>query len=186
MTLTAKILEACKVSGGLSLSEMAGAVDDSADSCNTIAGILTRAGRLHKAGVRRFFRYFTNKAHADAWDLVAEDVYKAHMKESAKLKRQRKAERARTGGAVGRPSVTKPPKPPKKAKRLELALQRSDAVKAPEKPAKIIWPVHVKVQVKPTPPSRFAFDPPPGWKGQITKDQMDRRLKDAQGRRTVA
>lgn len=42
--------------------------------------------------------------------------------------------------------------------------------------AKIVWPEHVKVQVHPTPPSRFDFTPPPGWRGQITHDWMNRRL----------
>lgn len=182
MTLSARIIEACTVPAGLCLSELAAAVDDHADTVNTLAGLLVRQGRLHKAGVRRYFRYFATLAHAEAWDLVAEDVYMAMMKESAKRKRQRKAERARTGGPVGRPPVPKaPPKPKPPKKRAELVLRRSVPVEAPAKPAKIIWPDTVKVQVHPTPPSRFAFEPPEGWKGQISMDQMERRLQAVQG-----
>lgn len=30
------------------------------------------------------------------------------------------------------------------------------------------------------PPGRFEFQPPPGWKGQITRDWRERRLQEAQ------
>jgi ribosomal protein L44E len=179
MTLSTRIIEACTVPAGLCLSELAAAVGDHADIVNTMAGLLVRQGRLHKAGVRRFFRYFATLAHAEAWDLVAEDDYKARMRASAVAKRQRKAERARTGGPVGRPPV--PKAPPKPKKREELVLRRSEQAATPAQPTKIIWPETVKVQVHPTPPSRFAFEPPPGWRGQITHDWMDRRLQGAGG-----
>ena len=180
MTLSARIIEACTVPAGLCLSELATAVDEHAGIVNTLAGLLVRQDRLYKAGVRRYFRYFATLAHAEAWDLVAEDVYKAMMKESAKRKRQRKAERARTGGPVGRPPVPKTPiKPKPSKKRAELVLHRSVQLEVAAKPIKIIWPETVKVQTIPTPPSRFAFEPPPGWRGQITHDWMDRRLQGA-------
>lgn len=183
MTLTARILKACQVAAGLSLSELATATNDSADNCNTIAGILVRSGRLYQSGVVRYFRYFTNKADADAWDLVAEDDRKARMKESARLKRQRKAERARTGKPVGRPPLPKVEKPPKK-KRVELVLQRSESVKPAPKAATVTWPENVKVTIAPQhKDSRYSFEPPPGWKGQITRDWMESRLQAAQGAR---
>ena len=179
MTLSARILEACKVSAGLSLSELSEAVGDTADFVNSMAGLLYRQERLHRAGVRKFYRYFTNPADAAAWELIAEDIYRAHKKEMGRLKRQRKAERAKAGVDF-KPPAPKPPKPPKKKKRVELVLQR-EVAKAEPKPARIIWPETVKVQVHPTPPSRFAFEPPEGWKGQISMDQMERRLSAVQG-----
>lgn len=179
MSLTQRIIDACKNPKGFSISELAAETNDTAESCNTIAGILVRSGRLYKGGVIRYFRYFTNKADADAWDLVAEDDRKTRMKETQKRIRQRKAERARTGKPAGRPTVVKVEKPKKvKKKRSEIVLRRTDTVKPSAKPANIIWPEHVKVLVHPTPPGRFEFEPPKGWVGQISKDQMARRMQN--------
>jgi len=59
----------------------------------------------------------------------------------------------------------------------ELILRRASEEAAPVLPSKIIWPEHVKVLVHPTPPGRFEFEPPKGWVGQISKDQMARRMQ---------
>lgn len=37
-----------------------------------------------------------------------------------------------------------------------------------------------KITVAKAPPGRFEFDPPPGWRGQITRDWRERRLQTAQ------
>lgn len=81
------------------------------------------------------------------------------------------------------PKVKAEPKPraapfkkPATDKRSHIHItNRSKEQEAP-KAAKVVWPEHVKVQVHPTPPSRFDFTPPPGWRGQITHDWMNRRL----------
>jgi len=46
-----------------------------------------------------------------------------------------------------------------------------------KKDATVTMPASVKVQVCPRFPDRFAFEPPKGWKGQITKDQQARRME---------
>ena len=46
-----------------------------------------------------------------------------------------------------------------------------------KKDATITTPKEVKVQICPRFPDRFAFTPPKGWKGEITKDQQARRLE---------
>lgn len=67
------------------------------------------------------------------------------------------------------------------AESAELVLRRSTPVEAPTEPTKIIWPADLVIYQHPTPPSRFAFEPPEGWKGQISMDQMERRLSAVQG-----
>lgn len=173
---------------GLSLKDLADAIGETADVTNSSVGVLHRRGHVFQAGVRKFFRYFKNEADALAFDLIAESLYIEHKKEVGRQKRLRKKQRAESGNPYIRPdrkakepAAPKPPKPPKK--RAELVLRRSEKVEAPAKPSKIIWPEHVKVQVAPTPASRFAFEPPPGWKGEISKDWMNRRLQAAQSRR---
>lgn len=178
MTLSDKILEACIVPSGLSLSELTEVVNDSTDTVNSMAGLMSRQGRLYKTGVRKFFRYFTNEADAKAWELVAEDAYIEHKKRLGRLKRQRRAERDKAGAAFKPPVPKAPPKPKPPKKRAELILRRAAEAVAPVQPAKIIWPEHVKVYVHPTPPGRFEFQPPAGWRGQITQDQMDMRLQN--------
>ena len=177
MTLSDKILEACIVPSGLSLSELTEVVNDSTDTVNSMAGLMSRQGRLYKTGVRKFFRYFTNEADAKAWELVAEDAYIEHKRLLGRLKRQRRAERDKAGAAFKPPAPKAPPKPKPPKKRAEI-IYRREVKEAPVQAKNIIWPEHVKVYVHPTPPGRFEFQPPAGWKGQITQDQMDMRLQN--------
>ena len=205
MTLTARIIEACDTSGGLSLAELAEAVNDTPDNVNTIAGILHRDGRLFRAGIKRYYRYFLSKAHADAWDLVAEGVYNAAMAESAERKRLAKNERQRKREKQMTIEGTRPPKKQVKPSAQALrnkAIKRSKLSKrsrgqqenrvaitvaansgsAFRPDAKVIWPESVRVQVIPTAiDTRFRFIPPSNdWKGEISRDWMEQRLKGVQ------
>lgn len=180
--IASRIREAVDTPAGLSLKELADEIGETADITNSSVGVLYRRGHVFQAGVRKFFRYFKNEADALAFDLIAESLYIEHKKEMGRQKRLRIKQRAESGEPYIRPErrakepvAPKPPRPPRQ--RAELVLQRAQqATTAPAKPEKIIWPETVKVQVHPTPPSRFAFEPPPGWRGQITNDWMDRRL----------
>ena len=190
MTITARIIEACKASKGLTVKELAEATGETKPVVNTLAGLLSRNDRLFKAGVSMHYRYFTHEADAKAWELIAEDVRKEEAKAAAELSAARRRERVkkyaeakRQGIKIERaPKKPKEPKPPKKPKRAELVLRRSEKAVAPAKPTKIIWPADLVIYQHPTPPSRFAFEPPEGWKGQISADWMDRRLQDVQER----
>lgn len=180
-TIANRIRKAVDTPAGLSLKELAEAIGETEDITNSSVGVLHRRGHVFQAGVRKFFRYFKDEADALAFDLIAESLYIEHKKEVGRQKRLRKKQRAENGNPYIRPDrkakeprAPKPPKPPKK--RAELILRRAEDA-APVQPSKIIWPESVKVQVHPTPLGRFEFEPPKGWKGQITRDWMDRRLQ---------
>ncbi len=176
MTLSDQIVESCKTPAGLTASEAANALGDDTHKITSLIWSLIRKGRLFKSGVHRHYRYFTSKEDADAWNLIAEDAYKA-----ARLAvKQRQKEARRTGNPPGRPSdqKTKPkPKPVPIVLRSAGKSKKMDKIKSQN--ANVTWPDHVKVQFAPQhKDSRFSFDPPPGWKGQITQDWMDRRLQE--------
>jgi hypothetical protein len=170
------MIEACKTAKGLTRAEIAQLLGRPANNVINIADLLVKEGRLHKSGVRRAYRYFTDKAHADAWALVAPEAFKAQLRAT------KEAERIARNAAYQRNKATKPTKKPKAhaavavpvAPALEQSRQKPEA-----KPAKVVWPAHVAVQVIPTPPSRFAFQPQEGWCGQITSDWMARRQQGA-------
>lgn len=178
LTKTAQILLECQSDEGLTVSEMGKRVGKSADFCNTIAQLLTRQGRLFKAGVFKRQRYFVTKEAADAWNAQAAQEREAALAESKRQKMKARNLARKLERAAKPKSVPKPKKEPKRAKALvECARSATKTVAAPsQKPVKVIMPESVKVQVIPTPPSRFHFEPPPGWRGQITHDWMDRRL----------
>jgi hypothetical protein len=169
MTLTDKIIEACKVSAGLTRTELAVKVGTTPNKAMGVACYLLEQGRLHKSGTRRAYRFFTFKLDADAWALIAEDAYVAQLRANKEATRLARNEARRTGNPPG------PAPKPKEAKVSPTVIRSTEA----PKPTKVIWPEHVAVQVIPTPPSRFAFQPKEGWSGQITADWMNRRQQGA-------
>jgi hypothetical protein len=160
------MIEACKTAKGLTRAEIAQLLGRPANNVINIADLLVKEGRLHKSGVRRAYRYFTDKAHADAWALVAKDAYAAQLSANREATRITRNESRRTGNPMGRPAAP-------------VVVRQSAAPKPAPKPTKVIWPEHVKVYVAPTPPGRFHFEPPPGWAGEISKDWMNRRTQGA-------
>ena len=183
LSKTGKILEACKPDTGLTVVDLAQAIGASKDISNTLAQLLCRQGRLFKAGLFKHTKYFATQEAADAWNVEAHEDHKRKL-EAARLKKQaarnvaRKAQRAKEAKALGKEAPKKLSRT--EPKRVSIVLQ-SEKTKGPklEPAAKVIWPKDVKVTVIPTPPSRFAFEPPKGWRGQITHDWMDRRLSKA-------
>jgi hypothetical protein len=201
MTLTDRIIEACNCTGGLTTTEIALAVEDTRGTVSTIAGNLYQDGRLKRAGVKCYYRYFVRQEDADAWDLVALDVYKKMMAESKERKRLAKNERQRKREKQMTLDGTRPSKAKKRArlKQRDLLIKKAKRSRGQQenrvsitvassggsifKPdAVVVWPDHVKVQVIPTPvDTRYRFIPPSNdWKGEISRDWMNRRLEGAQ------
>ena len=189
LSKTGKILEACKPDTGLTVVDLAQAIGASKDISNTLAQLLCRQGRLFKAGLFKHTKYFATQEAADAWNIEANDDHRQKL-EAARLKKQaarnlaRKLQRAKEAKALGKEAPKMPSRTAPKPKPVEI--RRAPPAPTAAKPAKVIWPEHVKVQTIPTPPSRFAFEPPKGWRGQITHDWMDRRLSGAHGRKEAS
>jgi hypothetical protein len=106
---------------------------------------------------------FTDKEAADRYQAE----YEALKRAKERLSKQKKTSRQLVRRQAARPAKEKPEKTP------VYSIKPSKPKPAPM-PTKVIWPESVKVTVIPTPPSRFAFEPPEGWMGQITKDWMSR------------
>lgn len=195
MTLTARIIKACHASEGLNLAELAEAVNDTNDNVNTIAGILHRDGRLFRAGIKKYYRYFVRKEDAAAWDLVAPDVYKAILAETKERTRLAKNERQRAREKQMTLDGTRPSKGVKRAglKQRDILIRQAKAQGQQENrvgitlassggsafraDAKVIWPESVRVQVIPTAiDTRYRFIAPSNdWKGEISRDWMNGR-----------
>jgi hypothetical protein len=197
MTLTDRIIEACNCTGGLTATEIALAVEDTRGTVSTIAGNLYQDGRLKRAGVKCYYRYFVRQEDADAWDLVALDVYKKMMAESKERKRLAKNERQRKREKQMTLDGTRPSKAKKHArlKQRDILIRQAkgrgyqenrvsitvaaNSGSAFRPDANVIWPESVRVQVIPTAiDTRFRFIPPSNdWKGEISRDWMNGRLQ---------
>ena len=183
LSKTAKIIEACKPDTGLTVGELGKAIGESNDFCNTIAHLLCRERRLFKAGLFKHTRYFVTEESAKAWHTQA---HAERDKKQAEAKRKkmdarnkaRRLQREKEGKALGK--KPEPAKKPTDKKPVPIYITSKSKQPAAPVNAKVVWPEHVKVQAIPTPPPRFAFTPPPGWRGQITHDWMDRRLQGVQ------
>lgn len=176
MTLSDKIINACKVSAGLTRSELAEEVGAQVRNVVATTDWLIKRGRLHRSGTCRAYRFFTFKKDADAWALIAEDVYIAQLRANKEATRNARNEARRKGTKpTGRPSV------PKVFKNPPPVARKPEAPKPAAQPVEVIWPENVKFYRAPTPPGRFDFTPPPGWAGQITHDWMDRRMARSGG-----
>lgn len=174
--IKAKILALCSKPEGMSLKELRVAIDRQSRTTMSIANPLLARGDLHGAGITYFTRYFTHKEHADAFALIAEAEHQKHL--ARKLDERRAQWRAKNER-----DTEKKRKEPKAKKEGKPVLRQSKPYVPPTvRKAQIIWPDHVQVQRIPTAQdTRFTFDPPPGWKGEITRDWMDHRLQSASG-----
>lgn len=174
--IKAKILALCGTPQGMSLKELRVAIDRQSRTTMSIANPLLARGDLHSAGITYFTRYFTHKEHADAFALIAEAEHQKHL--AKKLDERRAQWRAKNQ----RDTEKKRKEPKAKKERKQALRQTKPYVAAEPKKAKVIWPEHVQVQRIPTPQdTRFTFDPPPGWRGEITRDWMNHRMQSASG-----
>lgn len=176
MTFTDQIIEKCDCSQGLTISQLASALGRKNHDVNAMAGLLAKQGRLHKAGVLRFFRYFKAFEHALAWQLIAQQDYELKRAEAKiKARETRNAARRKDG----------PPGRPKNARQDDVVTpneirQTKPVVEVqPKIHSEAIWPKDLVIQAFPTPPGKYAFNPPKGWIGEFTQDWMDRTMHKA-------
>lgn len=193
MTLSARIIEArTGKPDGMRFREITDLLQDHKRTVVTVMiGLCAKAGKITKVGPHGHSRYFADPAMAAAW--VERTQMQIDQLRSQRLQAQRErhlkqalAEEARIA-AVNAALAKKMAKERERkealaAKKRPLQVESAAQVtQAASMPTKIIWPDTVKVQVHPTPPSRYAFEPPEGWRGQISMDQMERRLSAVQG-----
>jgi hypothetical protein len=142
-------------------------------------------GEAVKAGVHGEYRYFINREKADQHDKVAKEARRLQMIETKKRKDERRAAAEREKRAKIR--AEKGPKPIKPPKQKKVSLKPRDSgivVSTKEQDlegkkqhikATITWPDNVKVIKRETPVDyRFHFEPPPGWKGEFTREWEQR------------
>jgi transposase len=176
VTTDEQIVSICQCAKGMSSKEIAQFLGKSINRINVLARTLADAGKLHKAGSLKAPRYFVEAEHAQQH----EEAFKLECIEKETQRRKRKQAAKTEARRLERLANPQPAPVPKKVKAEPAPVVRSTKQAEPvAKPSKVIWPESVKVQAIPTPPSRFAFEPPPGWRGQITHDWMDRRLQGA-------
>lgn len=170
--IKAKILALCSKPEGMSLKELRIAIDRQSRTTMSIAKPLLDRGDLHAAGITYFTRYFTHKEHAESFALIAQAEHEKHL--AMKLEERKAKWREKNKRDTERKRKEKKAR----KERAPTIRQSKPYVPPVHRPAQIIWPENVQVQRIPTPQdTRFTFTPPKGWKGEITRDWMDRRLQ---------
>jgi hypothetical protein len=188
-TLTNRIVKACSGPRGLDLPEIQQQVEANASTVYAIVRILiVKQARLHRAGSRKLFRYFAHEQHARnysaAFEQERERVKAAKVRRKLDKANAKSAAQRRSAGIAPRNGTGAQPRPKTKTKHgPALTIGKSKAkAEAPLSIAHattVTWPAHVQVQRAPTPrDDRFAFTPPPGWKGELASE-WDQRRKTA-------
>lgn len=183
----AKVRELCARDTGASLREVADAIERPLNVASTYVVKLTKIGESVKVGCHGEYRYFMDRAKAAEFDLQAKADRAKQLEESEKRKRASRAKAERDKRARIRAERGLPPYDPnarstrakKPAKQAAQPRKRQEPVdiKKLHQSATVVWPEHIQIQKVPSGrDTRFTFDPPPGWRGQITKDWMNRRL----------
>lgn len=194
MTLSARIIEACTGKpDGMRFREIIDLLSYSnAQVVAVMIGNCVKAKALTMVGPKGHSRYFADPAMAADWvkrtqmqiEQLRNQRLEAQRERHLKQALAREAKLAAIDAALARKMAKeRERKEALAAKKRPLQPVPAPVAHVASKPAKIIWPETVKVQVHPTPPSRYAFEPPEGWRGQITHDWMDRRLSAVQGAR---
>lgn len=197
--LTCLIMQVCDTPDGVTMKDIRAAIYRNSQQTAALVQFQIAAGRIFKAGVRAHLRYFLTKEHAEMFAEVAPIIhaermagYKARRLHQFTVYRHRKAKELRMERLKNPPAPpktvksqaekTRKPRPSKMAttKMNASGLHLGGRKKTPHANpgAAVIWPEHVKPQEVPCGrDTRFTFDPPPGWRGQITQDWLDRRLQ---------
>lgn len=157
----AKLLALCKT--GISCADAEKKLGKSRSRINRVMLALVAEEKIFRAGSQKGPMLFTDKEAADKYQTEHEALKRA----KERLSKQKKTSRQLVRRQAARPAKEKPEKTP-------VYSIKPSKPKQEQMPTKVIWPDSVKVTVIPTPPSRFAFEPPEGWRGQITKDWMSR------------
>ncbi len=181
--IVAKIRTLCARPIGVSQPEIVEAIGKRRIAPFQRLKLLMDSGEVVRSGVYGEYRYFTEPSCAEVYDLSSKAAQVARHDAARKRANATKAakDRAKRASAIKVPRRAREPRnKPAKALKPIVLRQPGKSLKTPAKAPTITWPEHVKVQVAPTPKdSRFTFDAPEGWKGQITRDWMDRRLQDS-------
>lgn len=175
-SIKAVILKACSDPKGIALPDLSALIDRHSTCTLSIMYPLRKAGVIHKAGFQRYARYFTDAAAAQIYQAESERQRDAEAKQKAAILAPLPTDRVKKSKAEKAP---KPAKAKKEPVPITISSPKTASIKS-TRDATVTWPAHVKVQKAPDfKDTRFTFDPPPGWKGQITADWMDRRLAGA-------
>lgn len=143
---TVRILELCARPSGVLCSDIKAAIPAPVGTLSNKLRKLSEAGKLHRRGEPRRYRYFTHESHASAWE---------HGQQTGHTRSKPKHGPALT---IGRSKA-------KAAGQISIAEATTVTI-----------PPHVQVQRAPTPrDDRFTFTPPPGWKGELVQEWEQRR-----------
>ena len=169
-TGTERVLLACDTPNGLDSKEISMATHLGKQRVNAILRDLIGAGKAYRAGLPNFLRYFVSKEASAAYEAKAaqDELDRKAAKKLAKIVQKRERDRLHMQQI----------RATRKARE-----QEARAAIAPPKPLLVTPPPvveifqGVKITRYQTPPNLFDFTPPPGWRGAITHDWMDRRLQ---------
>jgi hypothetical protein len=177
-----QVIALCKSSPGVTCAEISHRLNKDYDNVGTAIRRMLKTGEIFRVGKGKNFRYYADQQAADVAQAQALEADAKHREAMRRKKQEarnlaRRLQREKEAKAFKRNEE-------RKAKRLQaqqvvVEVRKAKPVEQPMTPANVIWPETVKVTTIPTPPSRFAFEPPPGWRGQITHDWMDQRLSKA-------
>lgn len=143
---TDKILKACSAPCGRTSPEITKLSGAALGTLGAKLPKMVASGLLHRRGTARQYRYFTHLAHAEAW--------------------------ARGETA---PATTSSTPKPKHGPSISLGNNRPGLDTLPAG-GTVTWPENVRVTVAPTyRDTRFTFDPPPGWRGELMREWEQRR-----------
>lgn len=191
-----KVRELCARDTGASLREVADAIERPLNVASTYVVKLTKIGEAVKVGCHGEYRYFFDREKAAEFDVKAKAELAKQLEESERRKREMRSKAEREKRAKRRADMGLPPydpnnpatffagrksTKPKTAKRVRASQPRKQRqhvdIKKLHLSATVVWPEHIQIQKVPAGrDTRFTFDPPPGWRGQITEDWMNRRL----------
>ena len=180
-----QIEAACK--DGLSIREIADILGIDAGRTSRDVWWLMSKNRLFKVGPMGRRKYFNARptpeqiaaVEAEAAAQRAEAIRVSGMRSRqagyAEWKAKREAEKA--AAKLERERI-------KAAKKVPTGISKYTVIRTEKKPTakapEIVIPKGVKITVcRPCQVERYRFDPPKGWKGEITRDWLDQRLKAA-------
>lgn len=169
--LLPKIKALCNVPCGRSLPELLKHTSATAGSIHNRLPRLVDAGEIYRAGKRRSFRYFTHQHHALAWDTKPDLAMLSALREAEEVPNP-------LDTAEEEPTEAAAPAEPTKRGRGKGVYGVGKAPHQDKLPAggAVTWPANVRVTVAPTQhDTRFTFDPPPGWKGELGRDWERKR-----------
>ena len=177
LSVLQQIVDFC--AGGKTSSELRAELNLPAQRVSRDLWHLMRQGRIWRIGGMGYGRYFnTEPTPEQVAQVDAEITYqrehsiyrRAHRSDPESLARRRERDTAkrREKGIL----------PPGQVVRKALTIKKAEP--SIKHAAQVVIPADVKITVcRPCQVERYRFDPPKGWKGEITRDWLDQRSKAA-------